>query len=72
MKELVLTRIPPGDVWKDVGDGEVLDSLTDALDHVFKRTSLVEFYIHARAGEVHAINDTPEPKVRESYSLYGE
>ena len=45
MKHLVLTRIPPGDKWKDPKDKEVMDTLTDAINHVFMRTGDKQFYI---------------------------
>ena len=38
MKHLVLTRIPPGDKWKDPKDKEVMETLTDAINHIFLRT----------------------------------
>ena len=45
MKELVLTRVPPGDKWKDVkaGDGSpiVMDSLTEALNHIYNDPSQI-------------------------------
>ena len=45
MKHLVLTRIPPGDKWKDPKDKEVMATLTDGINHIFMRTGYKQFYI---------------------------
>ena len=53
MKHLVLTRIPPGDKWKDPKDKEVMETLTDAINHIFLRTGDKQFYIDCAKGEVY-------------------
>ena len=76
MKELVLTRVPPGDRWKDVKAGEgspiVMDSLTDALNHIFQRTRCQQYWIDAGKGEVYMEDGVAEPTPIKQYSIYGE
>ena len=76
MKELVLTRVPPGDKWKDVRAGDsspiIMDSLTEALNHIFQRTQCKQYWIDAGKGEVYMEDGTPEPTPVKQYSIYGE
>ena len=72
MKHLVLTRIPPGDTWKDPKDKEVMDSLTDAINHVYLRTGDKQFYIDCAQGEVYVDDGQEAPKERKLYNIYGE
>tara|TARA_Y100000590_G_scaffold228644_1_gene257974 strand:- start:196 stop:426 length:231 start_codon:yes stop_codon:yes gene_type:complete len=72
MKELVLTRVPPGDRWRDKKDGLTMDNLTDAIEHIFQRTGDKQFYIDCARGEIH-VDDGIEPEKEPSmYSIYGE
>ena len=72
MKELVLTRVPPGDRWRDKKDGLTMDNLTDAIEHIFQRTGDKQFYIDCGRGEIH-VDDGVEPEKEPSlYSIYGE
>ena len=72
MKVLCLRRMPPGDRWMDVEDDAVMDNLTDALNHIFKREQITDFTIHATEGEVYMLTDEKEPEVIRKYSIYGE
>ena len=72
MKELKAKRVPPGDRWSIVGSEEVYSSLTELLNAIYKQTKATEFFVDAKAGEVH-IEDGVEPPVEiETYSMYGE
>ena len=72
MKELVLTRVPPGDRWRDIKDGETMENLTDAIEHIFQRTGDKQFFIDCARGEIH-VDDGVEPEKELSmYSIYGE
>ena len=72
MKVLALRRVPPGDRWTDVEDDVMMDNLTDALNHVFKREGVTNFVIEAATGEVFMLTDEKEPEVIRKYSIYGE
>ena len=72
MKVLCLRRMPPGDRWMDVEDDAVMDNLTDALNHIFKREQITDFTIHATEGEVYMLTAEEEPKPVKKYSIYGE
>ena len=62
MKELVLTRVPPGDNWRDAKDGLTMDNLTDAIEHIFQRTGDKQFYIDCARGEIHVDDGIEAPK----------
>ena len=72
MKVLCLRRIPPGDRWQDLEDDALMENLTEALNHVFKRESISDFTIHAAQGEVYMHTTEKEPDQVQSFSLYGE
>ena len=72
MKVLALRRVPPGDRWTDVEDDVMMDNLTDALNHIFKREGVTNFQIEAANGEVYMLTDEKEPEVIRKYSIYGE
>jgi len=72
MKVLCLRRVPPGDRWVDIEDDTMMDNLTDALNHIFKREGVTNFTIEAATGEVFMLTDEKEPEVIRKYSLYGE
>ena len=74
MKELKATRDPPGDRWAIVDDDEerVYSSLTEVLNAIFMKTGIGEFYMDAKAGEVHIEDGKEKPPTIKKYSLYGE
>ena len=72
MKELVLTRVPPGDRWRDKKDGLTMDNLTDAIEHIFQRTGDKQFFIDCARGEIHVDDGQEEIKPPSLYSIYGE
>ena len=72
MKELVLTRMPPGDRWRDVKDGETMESLTEAVEHVFQRAGERIFIIDCGRGEIFTDDGVVKPEPIKKYSLYGE
>ena len=76
MKEVALTRVPPGDRWMDAnGDtDEIFISLTDGLQYVFETAGITEFHISAKEGKVYKVLPDPpkEPEKPKSYSLYDE
>ena len=79
-KQLVLTRVPPGDQWKDSNDpaSGIFPSLTDGLEYTFQKSGgkLTEFHLSAFKGEIYSVTEEqvpdapPPPKPR--YSMYGE
>jgi len=74
MKELKATRVIPGDRWQilDDPDNRIYTSLTECLNAIFQQTGMTQFYMDARAGEVH-IEDGVQPKPEiKKFSLYGE
>ena len=73
MKELKANRVPAGDRWALVDDGEqIYSSLTEALNKIYMDTGLTSFYIDAGKGEVHAEDGKEKPEPIKKYSLYGE
>ena len=74
MKELKATRVPPGDRWNivDGDDDKIYSSLTEVLNAIFMQTGMGEFYLDAKAGEVHIEDGKAKPEPVKKYSLYGE
>ncbi len=74
MKELKATRVPPGDRWTIVDDDKekIYSSLTEVLNVIFMQTGIGEFYMDAKAGEVHIEDGKVKPEPIKKYSLYGE
>ncbi len=72
MKELVLTRMPPGDRWRDVKDSENMESLTEAIEHVFQRAGDRIYIVDCARGEVFVDDGVEEPKPQKAYTMYGE
>ena len=72
MKELKAKRVPPGDRWSIVGSEEVYSSLTELLNAIFKQTKSTEFFVDAKAGEVHIEDGKVKPEPIKKFSLYGE
>ena len=57
MKELKANRVPPGDRWALVDDGEqIYSSLTEALNKIYMDTGLTQFYIDAQNGDLDIIS----------------
>ena len=63
MKELKATRVPPGDRWAIVDDDKekIYSSLTEVLNAIFMQTGMGEFYLDAKAGEVHIEDGKVKP-----------
>ena len=74
MKELKATRVPPGDRWAIIDDDKekVYSSLTEVLNAIFVQTGVGEFYMDAKAGEVHIEDGKVKPEPIKKFSLYGE
>ena len=74
MKELKATRVPPGDRWAIIDDDEerVYSSLTELLNAIFEKTGMTQFFMDARAGEVHIEDGVPKKEPIRKFSLYGE
>ena len=74
MKELKATRVIPGDRWTlvDGTDDKIYSSLTECLNAIFMVTGMSEFYLDAKAGEVHIEDGKAKPEPVKKYSLYGE
>ena len=74
MKELKATRVPPGDRWIIIDDDKekVYSSLTEVLNAIFVSTGCGEFYMAAKAGEVHIEDGKVKPEPIKKFSLYGE
>lgn len=76
--QLIATRVPPGDRWTLVGDpkGEVVDSLTDALEAYFNQSGFKGAYrLEPLDSKLYAIVEHEQEIVEEkpkTYSLYGE
>ena len=64
--------MPPGDRWRDVKDGETLESLTEAIQHVFQRAGERLFVIDCGRGEIFTDDGKAEPKEQKAYTMSGE
>ena len=55
MKELVASRVPPGDRWAMLEDESdiVFGSLTDCLNQIYVVHQATQFFIDAKKGEVY-------------------
>ena len=73
-KEHIMSRVPPGDRWQILGQEEVYDNLTDALQGYFEMNGACEFYLAPLDSKVYKILETePEPeKPQKKLSIYGE
>ena len=74
MKQLVATRVPPGDRWLiDEEENDVIyGSLTDCLNQVFLVHQATQFFVDAKKGEVYIEDGVEKPQPVKKYSLYGE
>ena len=74
MKELKATRVTTGDRWAIIDDDEerVYGSLTELLNAIFVKTGMTQFYMDAKAGEVHIEDGVPKKEPIKKFSLYGE
>ena len=74
MKQLVATRVPPGDRWViDEEENDVIyGSLTDCLNQVFLVHQANQFFVDAKKGEVYIEVGVEKPQPVKKYSLYGE
>ena len=73
MKELVASRIPPGDRWALIESESdiVFGSLTDCLNQIFVVHQATQFVIDAKKGEVYIEDGVDKPQPVKKYSLYG-
>ncbi len=75
IKQAVLKRLPPGDRWQSVdGDSPVLETLTDALEWMYQKTGITEYFISARRGTVETMSERVieiEKPIRK-FSIYDE
>ena len=73
IQTLCLTRVPPGDSWREPNGDEVFDSLTAGLERIFQNTGCKEYRFSAAAGKIFTISteeiSPPKPK---TYRIYGE
>ena len=74
MKELVASRVPPGDRFALLGyeNDIVFGSLTECLNQVFVVYKATQFFIDAKKGEVYIEDGVDKPQPIKKYSLYGE
>ena len=74
MKQLIATRVPPGDRWVlDEEENDVIyGSLTDCLNQIFLVHQATQFYVDATKGEVYIEDGVEKPQPVKKYSLYGE
>jgi|TARA_R100001163_G_scaffold57877_1_gene45976 hypothetical protein len=74
MKQLVATRVPPGDRWiLDEEENDVIyGSLTDCLNQIFLVHQATQFFVDAKKGEVYIEDGVEKPQPVKKYSLYGE
>ena len=74
MKELVASRVPPGDRWALLEDESdiVFGSLTVCLNLVFVVHKATQFFIDAKKGEVYIEDGVEKPPPIKKFSLYGE
>ena len=74
MKELVATRVPPGDKWALLNDESdiVYGSLTDCLNQIFMVHEATQFFIDYKKGVVYIEDGVEKPQPVKKYSLYGE
>ena len=77
-KQLVLKRVPPGDRWIFANakpghiQGDIHQSLTDALEAWYQYADDTQFFIDARNGTVEIIKQEEVDKPIKKFSLYGE
>tara|TARA_Y100001937_G_scaffold48925_1_gene68184 strand:- start:25 stop:255 length:231 start_codon:yes stop_codon:yes gene_type:complete len=74
MKQLVATRVPPGDRWVfDEEENDVIyGSLTDCLNQIYLVHQATQFYVDAKKGEVYIEDGVEKPQPIKKFSLYGE
>ena len=74
MKQLIATRVPPGDRWVlDEEENDVIyGSLTDCLNQIFLVHQATQFYVDAKKGEVYIEDGVEKPQPIKKFSLYGE
>ena len=74
MKQLIATRVPPGDRWVlDEEENDVIyGSLTACLNQIFLVHQATQFYVDAKKGEVYIEDGVEKPQPVKKYSLYGE
>ena len=77
-KEVIATRVPPGDRWSLVEDSKkvIHKSLTDALEAYLEVSNFKgEYRLAPLDGKLYAIKTTEEevkPEPRTKYNIYGD
>ena len=73
MLKIIGKRIPPGDRWELDGSSEIYNSLTQALNQIYKNFDAIEFIMNAQDGTI-KIDDGQEapPEPPKTWDLYGE
>ena len=74
MKELVASRVPPGDRWALIESESdiVFGSLTYCLNQIYVMHKASQFFIDAKKGEVYIEDGVDKPQPIKKFSLYGE
>mgnify|MGYP003110312528 FL=1 len=74
MKQLVATRVPPGDrgVLDEEENDVIYGSLTDCLNQIYLVHQATQFYVDAKKGEVYIEDGVEKPQPIKKFSLYGE
>ena len=74
MKELIASRVPPGDRWTLIESESdiVYGSLTDCLNQIYVVHKSSQFFIDAKKGEVYIEDGVDKPQPIKKFSLYGE
>jgi hypothetical protein len=75
----ILKRVPPGDRWvydpdvnnSESGEQEILESLTEAIEHCFLKSGIRRYFVNAEEGIVYEVHNVPDPKPP-VYSIYGD
>ena len=71
--ELIATRVPPGDNWKVLATGEVVEGLVTALTMYLRATQFKGHYrLEPLNGKLYAIKEEKVVKEPQLFDLYGE
>ena len=73
IQTLCLTRVPPGDIWREPNGDEVFDSFTAGLERIFQNIGCKEYRFSAAEGKIYAITTKEIAPVKpKTYSIYGD
>ena len=74
--KLIAVRVPVGDNWRLVSDGDsgpIFTPLTEALETYFKKTKQpCDFRLSPMKGELYAIEIKNEVQEPQKFSIYGD